>query len=79
MNAQLQAMISHPSRNTRAKLAALVQSDIEAMGRKYLDLADRQERIVRALIAAGLTEIPGTDEMLSDVPISLESRAEAHQ
>ncbi|WP_395138510.1 hypothetical protein [Armatimonas sp.] len=65
MNAQLRRMIAEPDRNKRAQLAALVQADIENLSKKYLSLVERQERIVRALLAAGLTHIPDTDEVLS--------------
>lgn len=65
MNAQLKQMIRAGSPKDRAILAAIVQADIDHMARQHIALANRQHQLVSQLIAAGITHIPGTDDVIS--------------
>lgn len=64
MNAQLQAMVSTNDRNRRARLAAIVQADIDAQARVTLRLIERQRVTLEALIAAGVETLSLGDETL---------------
>jgi hypothetical protein len=49
----------------RGVLAAMVQSDIEAVAAVALDTLERYEALVRALNAQGITEVPDAGEIIS--------------
>lgn len=75
MNAHLKEMIRCTDPNRKAKLAVLVQGQIEKLGREYLEVVQMQAKLVRQLLDAGLTEMPGSDEPISLAHITDEAGA----
>lgn len=69
MNAQLRAMIAERDANQRARLASVVQADINALAAKVLRCAD----VLARLEAMGVVEIPvdDNDPIRLTVPVEM--------